>query len=312
MVASSVFGVFDGHSGASCSDFVSVNLDKAIYDSIRQRSARDQSGKEIACEVLMKTAFTAAFRSTEHNFFQYANKLDGASASAWSTAGSTACVACLFGPDEESRLRLLIANAGDSRVVLAKRNGRAVRLSEDHTPDLPAERKRIEQQGASVVNASGIWRIVLPSRRGTGMAGLSVARGFGDLEYKMPAPIVSPVPDVTVMTVNPYEDSFIILASDGVWGPVEDEEACRIVTNVLRGGAAGTGERAMQAAAQQLAEIAHQREPHDDKTVVVVCFGELPEAQADRSVNSGVKLAPQAILRSRSKHGSGGDDMFGM
>ena len=56
----------------------------------------------------------------------------------------------------------------------------------------------------AVVQASGIWRIVLPSKKagceadctflrawnfavlcqGTGLAGLSVSRGFGDIEYK--------------------------------------------------------------------------------------------------------------------------------
>merc|ERR1712196_68812 len=112
----------------------------------------------------------------------------------------------------------------------------------------------------------GIWRIVLPSRRGSGVAGLSVSRGFGDLEYKQAAKVVSAVPDVFLRNVDLEEDSFVILGSDGIWGPVSDEEAVRIVCMTLREG----GPEPHRVAAQQIAELAHAREPHDDKTCVVV------------------------------------------
>ncbi len=44
---------------------------------------------------------------------------------------------------------LLLANLGDSRAVLC-RGGEALRLTTDHTPDLPDERKRIEACGGYV------------------------------------------------------------------------------------------------------------------------------------------------------------------
>jgi len=295
-----VFGVFDGHSGASCSDFVAVNLDKTIFDCIRQRVAKSGSG--ITSDVAIKQALLAAFRTTEHNFFQYANKLDAGPAHAWASAGSTSCVACLYGPDEECRLKLVVANAGDSRAVLGRRDGSAVRLSQDHTPDVPGERKRIEQEGSSVVDAHGIWRIVLPSQRGAGIAGLSVSRGFGDLSYKQAAKVVSAVPDVFLRNVDLQEDSFVILGSDGIWGPVPDEEAVRIVSLALREG----GDDPARAAAQQLSEIAHSREPHDDKTVVIVWFGGVPDAPSAAAKKDAV-----AAARMKPTHvASTADDMF--
>merc|ERR1719382_757344 len=226
-----LFGVFDGHSGASCSDFVATNLDRSFFDCLRHQSRRD-----VKSDLAMRSALLAAFRMTEHNYFQYLNKLEGGAAHAWATAGSTACSAVMFGPDEEGRLRLAVANAGDSRVVMGTRDGRVVRLSEDHTPDVPTERRRIEQEGSAVVNACGIWRIVLPSKRGLGLAGLSVSRGFGDLEYKQPAGVVSAVPDVTLRVLDLREDSFLIFGSDGIWGPVSDADAVRIVAGELREG----------------------------------------------------------------------------
>jgi len=87
---------------------------------------------------------------------------------------------------------------------------------------------------------------------------------------------VSAVPDVSIRTVDLREDSFVIIASDGVWGPVGDVEAVRVIATALREG----GGNPVNAACQKLAELAHQREASDDKTVVVVWFGDLPDAQS--------------------------------
>lgn len=298
-----LYGVFDGHSGASCSDFVANNLDRSLYDSLRLR-------KDASSDVAMRSTLLAAFRMTEHNYYQYLNKLEGGAAHAWATAGSTACSAVFYGPDEDGRLKLAVANAGDSRVVLGKRDGSAVRLSEDHTPDVPSERRRIEQEGSAVVNANGIWRIVLPSKRGLGLAGLSVSRGFGDLEYKQPAAVVSAVPDVAIRTVDLREDSFVVFASDGVWGPVSDSDAVRIVAAALREG----NENPTGHAARQLVEEAHRRDGNDDKTAVVVWFGDIPAAPPVATtmppLNSATRMQPRQVMVAAARGEGGGDDMF--
>ena len=95
---------------------------------------------------------------------RYANKLEGGAGRTWATSGSTCCLACLAGPDEEGRLRLLVANVGDSRCVLGKKNGSAQRLSADHRPDNAAERRRVEQQGGTVAAFGGAHRAWRPSR----------------------------------------------------------------------------------------------------------------------------------------------------
>lgn len=50
---------------------------------------------------------------------------------------------------DEKNSRLIIANAGDSRAVLA-RAGEAVPLSYDHKPENPIERARIEKAGSVI------------------------------------------------------------------------------------------------------------------------------------------------------------------
>jgi len=180
----------------------------------------------------MKSALLAAFRTTEHNFFQYVNKLEGGAASTWATAGSTSCVVFLYGPDEEGRLRLVTANAGDSRAVLS-RSRQAVPLSEDHKPNLPREKDRIQRAGGHVerqqVGTNVQYRV---------NGNLNLSRAIGDLAYKKRSDlppeeqIICSTPDVLKQERTP-EDEFVILACDGVWDVLSNQEACDFVRERL-------------------------------------------------------------------------------
>ena len=48
--------------------------------------------------------------------------------------GSTGAVAVLYA-DNKGKVQLLAANAGDARVILA-RKGKAIQLTTDHVPDM--------------------------------------------------------------------------------------------------------------------------------------------------------------------------------
>ncbi|CAJ1349955.1 unnamed protein product [Effrenium voratum] len=257
-----LFAVMDGHAGVSCSNFVALNLERNILDSLRDQRKRDANAEQI-----LKSALLAGFKVTEHTFQQYANKLEGGASRAWATSGSTCCAACLAGPDEEGRLRLIIANVGDSRAVLGKKDGFAVRLSVDHRPDNAAERRRLE---------------VILKARGQVAAGLSVTRSFGDVDFKSPE-VVTAVPELSAFAIDPEEDVMLILASDGIHGSVSDVEAVRLASAQLREGGANAAEKA----ARVLVETAHERDPADDKTALVIWFGERPD-----NVSASIATAP--------------------
>ncbi len=65
-------------------------------------------------------------------------------------------------------------HAGDSRAVLC-RGGKAVRLTEDHKPNLQPERGRVEAAGGRV-EWQGCWRVIAESRPGRPATGLAVSR----------------------------------------------------------------------------------------------------------------------------------------
>mmetsp|Transcript_83461 Transcript_83461/g.153265 ORF Transcript_83461/g.153265 Transcript_83461/m.153265 type:complete len:700 (-) Transcript_83461:37-2136(-) len=249
------FGVFDGHGGGYCAEYAAAHLAKNVLSRLRDRA------KSVSDEVALKTALLGGFKQTDHNFLQHAKRVGEQS-------GSTACTMTVFGPDENMRLRLFLANVGDSRAVLGRINGEAIRLTEDHKPNLPGEKKRVELEGGSVVQVGEIWRCILPAkkRQATGIAGLAVSRALGDKEFKHPD-IVSAEPEIFVHEVDWDEDEFVIIASDGIWDVISDKEAVKIVQQKLH----LTGNEDL--ASEALVRRAVEKSSHDDCTVVVVRFG---------------------------------------
>ncbi|KAI3774477.1 hypothetical protein L1987_49033 [Smallanthus sonchifolius] len=156
-------------------------------------------------------------------------------------AGSTASTAILVGN------RLLVANVGDSRAVIC-RNGKAIAVSRDHKPDQSDERQRIEDAGGFVMWA-GTWRV-------GGV--LAVSRAFGDKLLKQ---FVVADPEIQEEEIDGSLE-FLILASDGLWDVVSNEEAVAMVKPI----------QSPEDAAKTLMQEASQRGSADNITVVVVRF----------------------------------------
>ena len=76
---------------------------------------------------------------------------------------------------------LTVAHVGDSRGVLCRANGETHAITQDHKPELEAEKKRIEALGG-FVSYIGCWRA---------MGILAMSRAIGDLFLK---PYVSAEP----------------------------------------------------------------------------------------------------------------------
>lgn len=141
------------------------------------------------------------------------------------TAGCTAVVVLQVGST------LITANCGDSRGVLC-RGGQAVPLSFDHKPNDDVERERIVAAGGFITENGGHFRI---------NGNLNLSRSIGDLKYKQShdlpasAQMITAEPDITMKTLQP-DDEFMILACDGVWDIMSNEEAVQFVREKLQRG----------------------------------------------------------------------------
>ncbi|KQJ85043.1 probable protein phosphatase 2C 45 isoform X1 [Brachypodium distachyon] len=180
-----------------------------------------------------KVAIDDSYKSTDSEFLE--------SDSSQNQCGSTASTAVLVGD------RLFVANVGDSRAIIC-RGGDAVPVSKDHKPDQTDERQRIEEAGGFVMWA-GTWRV-------GGV--LAVSRAFGDKLLKQ---YVVVDPEIREEVVDDTLE-FLILASDGLWDVVSNEEAVDMTRSI----------QDPEEAAKRLLQEAYKRESSDNITCVVVRF----------------------------------------
>jgi len=126
---------------------------------------------------------------------------------------------------------LVVANVGDSRAVLGTFTSdggalAAVQLTVDFKPNLPQEKERIRRCNGQVyclADEPGVYRVWQPSRDSPGLA---MSRAFGDYSVKDHGVISAP--EVTQRKIG-SRDQFVILATDGVWDVLSNEEAVQIV-----------------------------------------------------------------------------------
>lgn len=146
---SALFGVFDGHCGVDCAQYVSKHLPMYII----QHPAFNKDNNV--------TAFTESFEVINEQFTKKSKK-------ELLRSGCTSCVAVL-GAEADKFSTLDVAWCGDSRFGLV-RDGKLVFITDEHKPDSLSEKNRILNAGGSVTFTSGAWRVD---------SSLSVSRSFG-------------------------------------------------------------------------------------------------------------------------------------
>ena len=125
--------------------------------------------------------------------------------------GSTGTIVYIEKSNETNKRILYCANVGDSRCVLVNKKG-VYRMSYDDRVKDPQENERINKNGGIIVNNRVYGQLML-------------SRSFGDWKIKDVGVIVDP--HITRYELKD-EDLFCIIASDGVWDVLKDEE-CSIL-----------------------------------------------------------------------------------
>lgn len=211
-------GVFDGHGphGHLVARRVRDSLPLRLMSAAR---ASPKSGLDMPAAAWRK-AFARAYKAMDKDLRSHP-ALDSF------CSGSTAVTVLKLGSD------LYMANIGDSRAVLGSRDAAgggmlAVQLTVDLKPDVPSEAERIKKCRGRVFalqDEPEVPRVWLPFDDAPGLA---MARAFGDFCLK----------DYGVISVPEFfhwpltdKDQFVILASDGVWDVLSNQEAVDIVSS---------------------------------------------------------------------------------
>eukprot|EP00922_Rhytidocystis_sp_ex-Travisia-forbesii_P034727 GHVS01051567.1.p1 GENE.GHVS01051567.1~~GHVS01051567.1.p1 ORF type:complete len:500 (+),score=114.20 GHVS01051567.1:93-1502(+) len=251
----SFFAVYDGHNGEAAAQFAVENLHRIV-------SATNEFIGGFHLQAL-QDAFTTFDQLVKHNVVEgsvsraaeahhltpYVFDMEHDDDLSAYSSGTTACVCLLSGNS------YTIANVGDSRCVLS-RSGHAVVLTRDHRLNYNKdEQQRILKCGASFDDDGYLEGC------------LSVSRAFGDFDKLSGRKLAGLSADAEmVQDVIGGEDEFMLLACDGVFDVMTNQEAVTVVQSQLR-----TSDDLYEAAAAVCA-LACKRKSLDNLSVIIVLF----------------------------------------
>ncbi|KAL7167853.1 hypothetical protein ACSBR2_038322 [Camellia fascicularis] len=269
-VTAHFFGVYDGHGGCQVANYCRDRIHLALAEEIEIANEDLRNGSfRNNCEEQWEKAFLNCFLKVDAEVGGFRVGSRGiADASedclepiAPDAVGSTAVVAIVC------PTHLIVANCGDSRAVLC-RGKVPLPLSVDHKPNREDELARIEAEGGKVIQWDGF--------RVSGV--LAMSRSIGDRYLE---PYVIPDPE-TMFVPRTKEDECLILASDGLWDVMTNEEVCAVARkrillwhkrygDTIMSAERGKGvDPAAQDAADYLSRLALHKGSKDNISVIVV------------------------------------------
>lgn len=215
-----LFAVFDGHDGSTAARVAASRFDVIFEQELEVASKySDAEVQELMEEVEVHSRESLDEKQKRtavalHRSFGQLNEELKIKLKEDGYGGTTALITFFDNRD------LYVANVGDTRAVLGKRYGKHERVSIDHKP-IEGEKDRIEASGGKVYCAS------VPRVEGT----LAISRVLGDFDLAGKGIIWHP----HIRVVNNFRDAaqFIVLASDGLWDLVSDQDAVNIVLDEL-------------------------------------------------------------------------------
>lgn len=159
-------------------------------------------------------------------------------------------------------------NIGDSRVILGKDEGGSIipqDITFDHKPDTPKEKERILACGGRVFAVEYDDGIDGPPRVWLGhmdIPGLAMSRSLGDVVAHS-AGVISE-PEFTEYELNPTTDKFLVVATDGLWEFIDNQETVDMVD-----GQFGPTEAVDVLVTEAATRWMHEEQVIDDTTIIV-------------------------------------------
>jgi pyruvate dehydrogenase phosphatase len=260
------WAVFDGHSGWTTSAKLRNVLISYVARELNSTYKSASSDPLLlvptsaAVDAAIKQAFVRLDDDIVHSSVEKVLKSNSrrAAAELLAPALSGSCALLAFYDSQNNDLK--VACAGDSRAVLGRRaaNGKwsATALSEDQTGGTPSEMKRLREEHPGEPNVV---------RNGRILGQLEPSRSFGDAFYKWSKetqekikrqffgrtphpllktpPYVTAEPIITTTKIDPSQGDFVVLATDGLWEMLSNEEVVGLVGQWIEEQQTGAGNK---------------------------------------------------------------------
>lgn len=199
------FGVFDGHGGNRCSEYLADNFSEAFMTVLES---------DLEDENIWEARLRETFKSLNLATQAYAD-------------GSTGSV--VFLPWEGDRVYTAVL--GDSPIIL-KQADQSIWVAPEHNVRTNSVEADAARARGGTVSRDGY---LYDSYHGQG---LQMARAFGDAEL---ARVLSRVPDTSTRVLG--TGSWVLVASDGALDPshANEEEGIKALTEMINAGATAQG-----------------------------------------------------------------------
>ena len=223
----SYFGLFDGHSGKEVGMYLMENMHKIISQELKNNNVENLENMKN----VVKNSFEKIDKEINNQNFK-------------NETGSTGTVLLLF-KDNNSKTgkSLMCANVGDSKAYLIKKNEIKL-ITKDHKCNDANEVKRIRDTGGVVFRERVFGTLML-------------TRSFGDKEMKKYG--VLSTPDIFSKNIE-EDDMFVIIASDGVWDVVEEDEIFKLSQEKI----------SSSDFSKKIIKLAEERDTHDNISCIVI------------------------------------------
>eukprot|EP00039_Didymoeca_costata_P007957 m.105751 g.105751 ORF g.105751 m.105751 type:complete len:366 (+) comp13889_c0_seq2:279-1376(+) len=232
----SFYAVLDGHAGDKVADLAA----KSLLSSMLQAQNKIQ-GAQTVTQAISKMMFEGILQldSEMHPKIVEAGDISGAT-----------CVSAFVLPTH-----IVVANAGDSRAIVGTKD--SIRFATtDHKPEMATEVRRVLRAGGFVV-------------MGRVGGNLAVSRALGDFSFKQRKDLspqmqqITAAPDVFIVERR-VGDRFLVLACDGIWDVMSNEQVIRFVCKYYDKG------MSLEAVAGKLAKECRKIGSRDNMTVIII------------------------------------------
>lgn len=282
------FGVYDGHGGEACSDFIAKKLDEYVEN----QTVNNEEALRLAST--FKQTYGGYWRSERRSLTSYSRgvarskfddlemrlplsflqaDLDFLNTPEGRMSGSTATAAYLYSLEMGRQFwepgvdaNLLVAQVGDCRAILADNRGNLQALSTVHHLESPYESDRLEDYKPMVnFTSDGKQRFLQYMN----------TRAFGDYQGKSSG--ITAEPELVGYKLGPGRgrlpgnEAFLVIISDGVSDFAADQEVVDLV--IQTGFRGGSMRGTPQDAANELVSFALVAGTKDNCTALVIRLG---------------------------------------
>lgn len=222
-------GVFDGHGGMACSEFLTNNVG-ALF-SLRVKAAREANEFDCRSDLdgVISRILCQTVADLETQFFDFETR------ASMPLSGSTGALTVFCVRYDIPGILLVTANIGDSRGLLFRKEGLAegqagsrccevVQLTKDQTGLRADEKARVQEAGGFVEEFGSKSYVGGGASKG---GRIGVSRAFGDREFKIPKRLLICVPEVTSVFLSAErlrdQEHYVVLLTDGVWDAIGND-----------------------------------------------------------------------------------------